>query len=149
VKIYQYHQKNLKQSLEKLNNNLEEIFETEEYVVYIESSGGVDRRLLVKPRKCLDTEVKIFSKDFRKVILLSILLAKSGFTVCVERCEYRDYNTITIDHIILDYCDNNFKLICKNSTQYLDNNLTIDNILKLVNEIKKCRDRENTTLHRV
>ncbi len=133
-------------------NNLRKIFETEEYEVFVLDGSVPNERVVIVPRNARrdEKEVLIRAEDCKKFMLAAILLVKNGIRVMMMCLQ--DSNRIeNHDSILLleNRNDNTVIIKCGEYSEVLENKMTLDNILKLVNYATNCRDRENTTVYRI
>ncbi len=133
---------------------VEDLYETDKYTVHTVPVDNGELIILL-PRNSrssrLRTVLILPESDCRNFILLAILLVKNLFRVILvcPRIVGIDPRSIKVlNQIIVLENDDKVHVICRDSDLTVEWNMSLDNILKVLNKVVECRDREDTPIHR-
>jgi len=132
--------------------NIEELYETDKYTVHTVPVSNGELVLLLPRCSSKHTVLILPESDCRKFILLAVLLVKNLFKV-VLACPHASGVEPSVlgggRLIFVVEKEGKVHVVCRGENSMIDLNYTLDNVLKILNKVVECRDRESSTLHRV
>lgn len=131
---------------------VEELYETDKYTVHtVPVNDGELIILLPKNHTKVRTVLILPESDCRNFILLAVLLVKNMFRVVLACPRVTGIDTRHIklhNQIVVSEHENEIHVICNDSDHVVRWDMSLDNILKILNKVVECREREDTSLHR-
>jgi len=132
---------------------VEDLYETDKYTIHTVPVNNGELVVLLPrctPSGRAKTVIILPELDCRNFILLAVLLVKNLFKVIlacprviVDPCSIK-----TSRQIIISEHDGKIHVICGEENSVIEWNMSLDNILKILNKVVECREREDTSIHR-
>ncbi len=133
--------------------SIEDLYESDKYTVHtIPVTNGELVILLPRSGNSRHTVLILPETDCRKFILLAVLLVKNMFRVVLACPHVSGIEPSFLigfrREIIVVEKENNVHILCNGENSIIEWNYSLDNILKLLNKVVECRDRESPPICR-